>query len=219
MIYGTRITTFCIAILLSLSLAASADPVTDLKKFENNTAANADEVNANFNNVKKAVDDNYERILNFSEPKSASVTYSAMGFSPDKSEADSYEHTTEFEKKGATGSLTCLEDKGCYFYHSVSLRTGVTITQIRAHVFDAADDASIELKLQKKVAGEEIVTNLVDNTSGDSGDQVFGAKLDEPINWSSTEYPPSYFIEVFLSNSSKNILLYSVTIDFTYTAP
>ena len=166
--------------------------------------------------------------VTYSPPKSASVTYSAMGFTPGKGEAVIQEigayslvnaYATEFEKKADSGSLNCLERDGCYFYHSVNLRTGVTITQIRAHAFDSVDNASIEVKLRKKMIGENIVIDLASDTSDNSGDQVLGATLSESIEWSSTEYPPSYFIEVILSSSNENILLFSVTIDFTYTAP
>jgi hypothetical protein len=220
MTYRTRITTFCLAIFFSLSFTASAGEVPDLIQFTDGQKAKAKEVNGNFNAVKTAVDDNHQKIQSIL--RNQSVTYSAMGFTPDKSEADSFDHATEFEKKAGSGSLNCLEQDGCSFYHSVNLRTGVTITQIRAHVFDSddtANNASIELKLQKKMIGENMVTNLASETSDNSGDQVFGTELDEFIEWSSTEYPPSYFIEVVFGNSSKNVLLFSVTIDFTYTAP
>jgi hypothetical protein len=234
MIHGSRITTFSIAILLSLSFAAIAAELTIPNTFSNGAPADADEVNANFEAVRKAVNENNlidGGVVNgpltvpsvtYSSPKSGSVTYSAMGFTPDKSEADNFDHATEFEKKAGSGSLNCLEQDGCSFYHGVNLRTGVTITQIRAHVFDSddtADNASIEVKLQKKMIGENMVTNLASGTSDNSGDQVFGTELDEFIEWSSTEYPPSYFIEVVFGNSSKNVLLFSVTIDYTYTAP
>ncbi|MGD9189322.1 MAG: hypothetical protein PVI89_13965 [Desulfobacteraceae bacterium] len=219
MIYGNRITTLCIAIFFSLSLAASAGEVPDLVLFENGTQANADQVNDNFDDIKKAVNDNHEKILILSKP--GSVTYSAMGFTAGKSQADFNEHNTEYEKVGDGGFLSCSEEEGCYFYQSVTLRTGVTITKIRVHALDVVNDEDvfIVVKLQKKVVGENAVVNLASITSDNSGDQVMEATLDEPVEWSSTNYPPSYFIEAFFSNSSKNILLYSVTIDFTYTTP
>jgi hypothetical protein len=233
MIYGTRITTVCIAILLSLSLAASAEQVTELDIFENGTAADADEVNSNFSKLQKAVNTNDLKgggtmngpltvpAITYDPPKQGSVTYSAMGFTAGKSESDYNEHATEYEKIGDSGFLSCSENVGCNFYHSVTLRTGVTITKIRVHAFDvaAAANVSIVAKLRKKVVGEDAVVNLASMTSDNSGDQVMEATLEEPIEWSSANYPPSYFIEVFFSNSSKNILLYSVTIDFTYTTP
>ena len=221
MIYGTRLTMFFIAISLSLAVAAIAAELTIPNSFSNGTAANADQVNANFEAVKTAVDDNNQKITALSQPRSASVTYSAMGFSAGKSQTDYYEHETEYEKVGDGGFLLCSEEDGCYFYHSVALRTGVTITKVRAHAFDVvnSNNVFIEVKLQKKVVGENTVVNLASMTSDNSGDQVMEATLEEPIEWSSTNYPPSYFLEVFFSSSSKNILLYSVTIDFTYTAP
>lgn len=220
MIYRTRITILCIAILLSLSLAASADPVTDLKKFENNTAANADEVNANFNNVKKAVDDNYERILNFSEPRS--VTYSAMGFSPNKSNINGNEFDIEFEKHD-DGYLT-TSDNGS-FYHNVTLRSGATITQIRAFVYDGDSDGNdsgyIEITLKKlQINNNEpkIVPILPVKQSENIGYQVMRTALEETI-MADTAYPPSYFIEVYFSSDSKNLRFYSVTIDYEYPVP
>jgi hypothetical protein len=222
MIYGTRITTLCIAILLSLSLAASAGEVGDLNKFENNTKADADEVNANFNAVKSAVDDNYDRILNFSAPKSASVTYSAMGFTPKKIDVNGNDFKIEFEKHD-DGSLTAL-DSGS-FYHSITLRSGVTITQIRAFVYDGdieGDTGQIEIKLTKLQIKEnvpEIVPIVSGEQSKNIGYHLIRANLEETIEWSDTGYPSTYFIEVYFSSNSENLKFYSVTIDYEYTEP
>jgi hypothetical protein len=90
MILANRIAAFFITILLSLSSSAIAAELTIPNSFSKGAPANAAQVNANFNAVKTAVDDNNDRIdenanrLNaLSQPKSASVTYSAMGFVPE----------------------------------------------------------------------------------------------------------------------------------------
>jgi cysteine-rich repeat protein len=52
-----------ISFLLALPTMVTAGPVGSLNHFVNSAIADADEVNANFNEVKVAVDDNYDRTL------------------------------------------------------------------------------------------------------------------------------------------------------------
>jgi hypothetical protein len=226
MVYGTRITALCIAILMSLSLAASAGEVTGLIEFQNETRADADQVNGNFDAVKRAVDDNNQKINALSQPRSASVTYSAMGFTPKKSKLNGpavYE--LEFEKSD-DGYLK--PTYGGSFYHNVALRSGVTITQIRALIDDADEDSDtghIEVKLTKLQFNNDeqptiVPIELCAITSQNAGIQVISAELNETIESSDTGYPPSYFIEVnYRATRTENLRFYSVTIDYEYTAP
>lgn len=218
MIHGTRITTYCIAIFFSLSLAANAGEVTGLIKFKNETRADANEVNANFNAVKTAVDDNNQKIIALSEPRSASVTYSAMGFTPVRSEVEKIalidegtnvveNYKTEFEKNGADGSLIALGNDGGVFYHSVTLRSGVKITGIRARV-----SGNVTVNLKKEKEGNINPLATVTATGGGVQNIEYG-NIDHDIE----EFPASYFIEVLLSNSEQH--LYSVAIEYTYTEP
>jgi hypothetical protein len=103
MILANRITAFFITILLSLSSAAIAAELTIPETFSKGAPANADQVNANFTAVKTAVDDNNARINALSEPRSPSVTYSAMGFVPGN-------NGIQFSKNLIEGSLS-LEEK------------------------------------------------------------------------------------------------------------
>jgi hypothetical protein len=226
MIHGSRITTFCIAIFFSLSFAVSAGEVTGLIEFEDKTPADADEVNANFNAVKKAVDENYQKILTYSETRNGSVTFSAMGFSPDRSKASGLGHATEFEKAEEFGFLLVSEEEGGYFYHTVTLRTGVNITQIRANFYDgdSEDEVSAVVKLRKKIYKNQVIIDVATLTWNglgvtETGEGFSVKKLENPeyIEWSSSGYPPSYFIEAKLGNT--RVGLFSVTIDYTYTEP
>jgi hypothetical protein len=222
MIYGSRIATFCIAILLSLSLAAIAAELTIPNSFSNGAPADADQVNTNFNAVKTAVDDNNQKIIALSQPRSASVTYSAMGFTPKISDMNGLNFKIEFEKHDG-GYLIALD--GGSFYHNVTLRSGATITQIRALVFDGdeeSDTGHIEVKLTKLQMDDsepEIVPIVSGQKSKNTGYQVIRTELNETIEWSDTGYPSSYFIEVDYSSNSENLRLYSVTIDYEYTEP
>jgi hypothetical protein len=215
MTYRTRITTLCIAIFLSFPLAAIAAELTIPNSFSNGEPADADEVNANFNAVKTAVDDNNQKIVDLSQPRSASVTYSAMGFSPAKAEADRVaiigssfvvEHyENEFEKDAEDGSLAILNGDSGAFYHSVLLRSGIIITRIRAGVRGA-----VTVNLKK--AGDTDPLATVTGTGSDEQIIEVG-NIDHTIE----EFPASYFIEVLLSGSTHR--LYSVAIDYTYTEP
>ena len=226
MIHGTRITTFCIAIFLSLYLAASAEQVTDLNIFENGTAADANEVNSNFSKLQQAVNTNDLKdggtmngpltvpAMTYSSPRSASVTYSAMGFAPGKGEAVKQtigiynlvnNYATEFEKRVDEGSLAILNDDSGAFYHSVSLRSGVTITRIRAHVRGV-----VTVNLKKRGDADPLAAA----TSTGEGDQII---QDDTIDHVIEEFPASYYIEVLLSEDEQR--LYSVAIDYTYTEP
>jgi len=189
MTYRTRITTFCIAISLSLSFAAIAAELTIPNSFSNHTEANADQVNANFEAVETAVDDNNQKIIALSQPRSASVTYSAMGFSPEN-------NTIQFTKNIVDGSLsiTIAEGEG-QFFHCLTLRPGVTITRIRA------ETNVVTASLYQQGISEALATS---NHSEDLSITI------EPS-------PVSYFIAVKLNNP--NLIFNSVTIDYTYTEP
>jgi hypothetical protein len=190
MIYGTRITIFCIAVFFSLSLVGNADPVGELTQFQNETRADADQVNANFNTIKAAVDDNYARIDALSRPRSASVTYSAMGFTPSN-------NGIQFSKNLIGGSLSLTEGDpaGKQFFHCLTLRAGVTISRIRVH------GNSVTCGLYKQ--GESLALA----TSEDLEDK----------NITIETFPASYFLVVTLV--SLDHILYSVSIDYTYTEP
>jgi hypothetical protein len=214
------------AILLSLSLAAMAAELTIPNRFSNGEPADADEVNANFDAVKDAVDDNYQKIVTFSEPRSASVTYSAMGFTVDKSQASGLSHATEFEKSWQLGLLVAREDDGGYFFHSVTLPSGVNITQIRAHLYDGDNEGEVSavVKLRKKEYNNQTIPDVATLTWNglgvtETGEDFAAEKLENPeyIEWLSSGYPSSYFIEVNLGSSS--VGLYSVTIDYEYAEP
>ena len=238
MTYRIRITTLCCAIVLGLTLKAGAVELTIPNSFSDGLPANADEVNANFEAVKSAVNTNdltdggvvngplTVTSIAYSDAKNASITFSGMGFTAEKNEPIGFDHETEFRKIGNSGFLSSLESDGAYFYHSVALRSGVTINRIRAYVFDsdADDDAYIEIKLQKKTFGVQAIETLAvastENTTV-SGDQVISQDLASPetIDYSASNYPATYFIEVFIGNDSKNVLLLSVTVDYEYTEP
>jgi hypothetical protein len=189
MIQGTRITTLCIAFFFSLSLAASAGKVAELTKFNNGERADAEQVNANFTAVKVAVDDNDKKINDLSQPRSASVTYSAVGFVPEN-------HKVGFVKSKNDGSLSLSEGgDGERFFHCLTLRSGVTITRIRAHV------NAVTVGLYKQGNDEPLATS--DDT--------------EDINLTIEPFPASYFVAVILSNPEQ--IFYSVAIDYTYTEP
>jgi hypothetical protein len=215
MIHGSRITTFCIAILLSLASAAIAAELTIPNIFSNGEPADADQVNANFNAVKTAVDDNNQKITDLSQPRSASVTYSAMGFTPGKSEADKVaiiednfvveDYENEFEKDATDGSLAILNGDSGAFYHSVPLRSGVNITRIRARV-----SGRVRVSLKKEGDADPLATVIA---TGD-GEQIIEV---DNIGHAIEEFPASYFIEVMLSSTAQR--LYSVAIDYTYTEP
>jgi hypothetical protein len=214
MIHGTRITTFCIAISLSLAFAAIAAELTIPNSFSNGTAADADQVNANFEAVKTAVDDNNQKITALSQPRSASVTYSAMGFTPGKGEAvkqtvGSYilvnNYATEFVKDAEDGSLAILNGDSGAFYHSVPLRSGVNITRIQAHVRGV-----VTVNLKKRGDADPLAVA----TSTGEDDQII---QDDTIDHVIEEFPASYYIEVLLSEDEQR--LYSVAIDYTYTEP
>jgi hypothetical protein len=221
MIYGARITIFCIAVLLSLSVMASAGELTIPNSFSNDTRADAEEVNANFNAVKEAVDDNNDKIVVLSAPKS--ITYSAMGFTAKKSQANNMDHATEFEKHDG-GYLITLDNESS-FYHNVTLSSGVTITQIRAFVYDGDnsqnDTGHIRIALKKiQIVNDqpEIVEIGLARQSDNIGYQVMRTELEEAIE-AGTGYPSSYFIEVYFDSISQNQRFYSVTIDYEYTEP
>ncbi len=224
MIYAARITAFGMAILLSFSLAATAAELTIPNSFSNGTAADADQVNANFEAVKKAVNENNLKdggvvngpltvpAVTFSAPKSGVVTYSAMGFSP-------VNNNIKFEKDIYDGSLS-VSDFG-QFYHSITLCSGVTITHIRAHIKDESAGAQVTVDLKKKELGQDPKTLVSLNTNVSTGDpeQVFEKDLENPesIEWSQTGPLPTYYIEVLLNG--KDVYLYSVTLDYEYTEP
>lgn len=210
MTYRTRITTLCIAIFLSLPLAAIAAELTIPNSFSNGAAADADQVNANFSAVKEAVDDNNQKILILSEPRS--VTYSAMGFSPGAAVATMSEVTgyvtafeTEFRKNPADGSLALIDEGNRTFYHSLPLPSGVIITRISAYVSGAA-------KANLKKAGEAEPLAGVTGTEGEPH-TVESDSLQQTIEG----FPASYFIEVTLGNKAQR--LYSVAIEYAYPAP
>jgi hypothetical protein len=115
---------------------------------------------------------------------------------------------------------------GGSLYQDIGLRSGVTITQIRALVYDVAsnsgnDNGHIKVMLKKLQMNDEpaIVEVGSAKQSTNTGYQVISLSFEEPIEWSDTTYPPSYFIEVLFSNGGDSLRLYSVTIDYEYTAP
>lgn len=189
MTYRTRITTFCLAIFFSLPFATGASDVADLKTFTHDTPALAEDVNHNFSEVKKAVDDNHEKIIALSNPKQGSVTYSAMGFVP-------VDNTVRYLKNIADGSLsiTIDEDAG-QFFHCLTLRPGVTITRIRADV----NAVTVGL-YQQGISGPLATSNN-----------------SEDISITIEPFPTSYFIAVILSSPEQ--IFYSVAIDYTYAEP
>jgi hypothetical protein len=230
MIHGSRITTFCIAILLSLlPLAAIAAELTIPNSFSNGEPADADQVNANFEAVRQAVNENNLKdggvvngpltvpAVTYSPPKSASVTYSAMGFTADKSQAVGIRgHETEFEK--TVLGLKVNEPNGAAFYHCVSLRSVITITHIRAHVQDTDEDENqaLTISLMKKELNQEfeVLASVTTDGLSNSGEQILTS---DAVSELIDNNPVSYFIEVLFRNT--NQYLHSVTIDFTYTEP
>jgi hypothetical protein len=217
MIHGSRITTFCIAVFFGLSIAVNAGEVAELTQFENGKRANADQVNANFTALKEAVDDNNDKISALSQPRSASVTYSAMGFAADRSQAIGFRgHETEFEK--TILGLKVNEPNGAAFYHCVSLRSGITITHIQAHVQDTDEDENqaLTINLMKKELNKEFeaLASVTTRDLSDSGEQILTS---DAIFEFIDNNPVSYFIQVLFSNT--NQYLHSVTIDYTYTEP
>lgn len=207
--YRTRITTFCLVIFFSLSFAASAGEVTDLIQFTDGQQAKAQEVNKNFEDVKTAVNNNHQKILILSEPRS--VTYSAMGFSPEvavvtKSLAGNVvTFATKFSKDPTDGSLALWNENEGNFYHSVSLPPGVIITRMHARVID-----KVEVTLNKAGEAEPLAT-----AAGNSGDphNVASDSLDHSIEG----FPASYFIKVELSSTAQRF--YSVAIEYSYPEP
>lgn len=210
MIYGTRITTICIAIFFSLSLTVSAGEVGELTEFKNGERADAEDVNANFTAVKKAVDNNHQKILILSDLRS--VTYSAMGFSPKAAKTtesiDGYltAFETEFNKDPADGSLAFIQGEDGTFYHSVTLPSGVMITRMHARVSGAAKVSLIKV-------GEADPLAEVTGSSGDPHN------LEDSLEPAHTieGFPASYFIEVTFSNRVQR--LFSVAIEYAYPEP
>ncbi len=215
MTHRIRITIFFLAIFLGLSFSASASEVTNLNTFSDGLPAKAKDVNDNFQAVKNAVDDNHQKILTLSETRSASVTYSAMGFTPGKGEATKVaiilnnfvveNYATEFIKDAAVGSLAILNGDSGAFYHSVSLRSGVTITRIRARVKGA-----VTVRLKKEGDADPLAE---ETATGDTDQIIEVAGIDHQVE----EFPAAYFIEVLLGNTAQR--LYSVAVDYTYTEP
>ena len=215
MTHRIRITTFFLAIFLGLSFSASASEVTDLNTFSDGEPAKAKDVNDNFQAVKSAVDDNYQKIIILSDTRSASVTYSAMGFAPGKGKTSKVkllgttnvvtEYEDEFEKDAAVGSLAVINAGAHAFYHSVTLRSGISITRIRARV-----KGTVTVSLKKEGDGDPLAT--VTGTGSDEQVLEF-----DNINHALEEFPAAYFIEVLLGNTAQR--LYSVAIDYTYTEP
>jgi hypothetical protein len=229
MIHGSRITTFCIAILLCLPLTAIAAELTIPNSFSNGEPADADQVNANFEAIRQVVNENNLKdggVVNgpltvpsvtFSPPKSASVTYSAMGFAADKNQAIGIRgHETEFEKTAL--GLKVNEPDGAVFYHCVSLRSGITITHVRAHVQDADEDENqaLTINLMKKELNQEfeVLASVTTDGLSNSGEQILTS---DTISELIDNNPVSYFIQAFFGNT--NQYLHSVTIDYTYTEP
>jgi hypothetical protein len=198
-------------IFFSLSFAAVASEVADLKIFTHDTPAMAEDVNHNFSEVKKAVKDNFEQIsdkvsvnggtmtgpltvpsITYEPAKQGSVTYSAMGFTPGTN--ISFPWYTKNNNDGSlAASATAAEP--CTFYHSLMLRAGVTITGIQA----TADD-----KVIVKLKQEKSAVTLAEIPSSDGINHTL-------------ESATGYYIEVVLSNTDQKF--YSVTIEYTYTEP
>ena len=207
--YRTCFTILSLAIILSLTFTANASDVTIPNQFTNGSQAVADHVNENFTAVKTAVDDNHQKITALSEP--GSVTYSAMGFSPEvavvtKSLAGNVvTFATKFSKDPTDGSLALWNENEGNFYHSVSLPPGVIITRMHARVID-----KVEVTLNKAGEAEPLAT-----AAGNSGDphNVASDSLDHSIEG----FPASYFIKVELSSTAQRF--YSVAIEYSYPEP
>ena len=237
MTYRTRITLLSLAIIFNLTFAAHASEVTIPHQFTDGSAAVASQVNENFSAVKTAVDDNHLQLegklpveggtitgdlivdgsLTFSQPKTGSVTYSAIGFT-------SGDPDTGFIKDGSDGSLSYPSQLGPNdgtFYHSLTLRSGITITNIRAHVRDnnPAVGVILTVNLKKKALGQKTDTLATASTesfpSNQTNEQIITPESMQPA--AIEEPPTSYFIEVIFSG--QNLYLYSVTIDYEYTEP
>jgi hypothetical protein len=190
MIYGTRITIICIAVLLSLSVMASAGDLTIPNTFTNDTKADAEEVNANFTAVETAVKDNNARINALSNPRSASVTYSAMGFVPEN-------NTIQFSKNLINGSLSIPGGtNGGSFFHCLTIRPGVTITRIRAHPDE------VTASLYQQGSSESLATS--------------NSTVDISIT---TDLSTSYFIEIPLNNPLLVFYSVSIDYTYTEPAP
>jgi hypothetical protein len=179
--------------------------------FSNDTRADAEEVNANFTAVKTAVDDNDARINALSESRNASVTYSAMGFTPsDVITTESIEGNitnikTTYTKNPAQGSLALIIQENGTFYHSVTLPSGVIITRMHARVSGA-------VRVDFKMAGEAGSIVTLTGTQGEPHNMESDS-LEHKI----MEFPVSYFIEVTFGNRVQR--LYSVAIEYEYPEP
>jgi hypothetical protein len=211
MILANRITAFFITILLSLSSSAIAAELAIPKTFSKGEPANADQVNANFAAVETAVDDNNDKIVILSAPKS--ITYPAMGFTPEN-------NNIQFSKDRNDGSLSV--DGDARLFHSLSLSSGIKITRIRVHVRDESGGAQVTVDLKKKELRQDpisLVTVNANVSEGDDPEQVFEQDLAiaESIVWSETGPLPTYYLEVFFNGSG--VYLYSVTLDYEYIMP
>jgi hypothetical protein len=196
--------------LLSLSLGASAEQVTDLQIFKNDTKADADEVNSNFSKLQKAVNTNDLKgggtmngpltvpAITYEPPKQGSVTYSAMGFTPETNISFSW-----YRKSNDDGSLaaSASADNQCTFYHSLMLRSGITITRIQSNA-----DGKVTVKLKQEKSDAPVAE--IPSSDGDNEDDGINHKL---------EFAKAYYIEVSLSDTDQKF--YSVTIEYTYTEP
>jgi hypothetical protein len=239
-------TIISLMILISLCIGASASDLDIPNEFKDGEPAYADQINQNFQAVEAAVDDNQQQIdgklsagggtifgnltvtgnltassLTLSDTKLGSVTYSASGFTPRESPSVDY-----ILNRG--GYLVLSESTSAYFYHAVTLQSGVTMTHLRAHVQDRKinDDRDIEILLRKRELGKPAVTLASINSIGrltNNLEHIIEAELPEPefIAGRSPQDPQdppvTYFIEVNLDR--QDVRFFSVTIDYERTEP
>ena len=241
MTYKIRITTISLAIFISLSFAANASDVTIPHDFTDGSPAKADEVNANFDAVKQAVDDNHDKIkcatcgednvltvpsIKYTEPKEGSITYSAMGFTPSKAELRQgtlyyqYFLVPVYEKNASDGALYLTEDhpaEEAFFYQNVTLPSGVEMTALIVHM--SGNAKNIEVSLQKRLRNGS--TEPLVEVTHENGN-VYTVPFDPELikRWdqlAGNEQPTTYYIEVKLI--SKNARFYSATILYRYLEP
>jgi hypothetical protein len=145
-------------LIVALATGTSrADQVTGLNTFTAGTTAVADEVNANFSEVKDSVDDNYSRInivtstANDNDTRISAVEdaymgtlYMTLGAPAFVSLGDYNHYLSEYVIWLASGTSTTY-----YFYTDIQLPQGAQVNSFSVWVNDAAADAYVSVILAR----------------------------------------------------------------------
>lgn len=150
--------------------------------------------------------------LTYSTPKQASVTYAAVGFTP---QDETLAYTKQPDSNGYVHSGFGR------FIFPVTLPAGVTIDGISCNCFDNNATMRVEVYLKKGQwpgGNATTIDTLATTNAGSPGPITLtsSSALNEVLA-AGPEY--FYYIETFLSGASDQLGFFSVTIHYTYTSP